>query len=259
MLVLLLGLAMLPSRTGDAGAGLPGVSAAPPERFDAVVVDAGHGGEDHGARGRRGVLEKDVVLDVSRRLARGLRRRGYRVIETRSDDVFVPLEKRTILANDAGADLFLSIHANSASSAKPRGTEVYFASMDATDDGARSVAERENQVFGDAGVVGGNVDPLVAIIGDMIAAETMRESNAVARLAQAQLDRVDRVASRGVKQAPFVVLLGVQMPSVLVEIGFLSNSDEERALASSDRRSAIARALEEAVVEYAERYDVLRA
>ena len=100
-------------------------------------------------------------------------------------------------------------------------------------------------------------DPLVAILGDMIAADTMREANAFARMVQSRLDRVDRVASRGVKQAPFVVLLGVQIPSVLVEMGFLSNAEDERALASSRRRADIARALEEAVLEYAARYDAL--
>ena len=245
--------------SGPAGArdAQPPVSAGPPGRFDAVVIDAGHGGEDHGARGGSGLLEKEIVLDVSTRLASALRKRGYAVLETRTEDVFVPLEKRTMVANDSGADLFVSIHANSAESAKPQGMEVYFASVDASDDRARAVAERENQVFGGGRPETDPFDPLVAILGDMIAADTMREANAFARLAQARLDRVDRVASRGVKQAPFVVLLGVQIPSVLVEMGFLSNPDDERALASARRRAAIAKALEEAVVEYAARYDAL--
>ena len=235
----------------------PMVTAAVPGRFDSVVIDAGHGGEDHGARGRAGVLEKEVVLDVSRRLAAALRKRGYEVLETRTEDVFVPLETRTMLANDSGADLFVSIHANSARSSKPRGMEVYFASVDASDDRARAVAERENRAFGEGQQPVQTRDPLVAILGDMIAADTMREANAFARMVQSRLDRVARVASRGVKQAPFVVLLGVQIPSVLVEMGFLSNAEDERALASSRRRAEIARALEEAVLEYAARYDAL--
>jgi len=234
------------------------IAASPPKRFASVVIDAGHGGDDHGARGIGGLLEKDLVLDVSRRLARRLKARGLRVLMTRDRDQFVPLERRTMLANDAGADLFLSIHANSARSTKPRGVEAYFASVDASDASARELAERENSAFGaeaDAAVAS---DPLVAIIGDMIAADAMRDSSAFARLAQSELDEIDRVPSRGVKQAPFVVLLGVQMPASLVEIGFLSNASEEKALRSSDRRDAIVKALERAVIAYGERYDALR-
>jgi N-acetylmuramoyl-L-alanine amidase len=236
---------------------LPPVDAAPSNPFDSIVLDAGHGGEDFGARGRGGLLEKELVLDVSQRLARRLRARGLRVIETRTGDSFVPLETRTMLANDSGADLFLSIHANSSSSTTPRGIEVYFASLDATDASAQAVAERENQAFGKDAVAAAEVDPLVAIISDMIATESVREANAFARLAQTELDAIERVRSRGVKQAPFVVLLGVQMPASLVEIGFLSNPEEERSLASSGRRDALARALETAVLEYARRYDAL--
>lgn len=252
--VVLLAIGSCAAGRGDA----PSTPARSPVRFDSVVIDAGHGGDDYGAVGGSGILEKDVVFDVSRRFARLLRERGYSVLETRTADLFVPLEKRTILANDARADLFISIHANSAAGTKPRGMEVYFASLDASDEGARAVADRENRVFQQASGAGNAVDPLVAIFGDMIAAETVREANAFARLAQARLDRVDRAASRGVKQAPFVVLLGVQMPAVLVEIGFLSNPADEQALSSPRRRAAIAAALEGAVVEYAERYDALR-
>lgn len=234
------------------------VAAAPPDRFRSVVLDAGHGGDDHGARGVGGLLEKDLVLDVSRRLAKRLQAHGLRVSMTRKDDVFVPLERRTMLANDTGADLFVSIHANSARSAKPRGVEAYFASVHASDAVAREFAERENSAFGAEAAAPVGADPLVAIIGDMIAADTMRDSSAFARLAQAELDEIDRVPSRGVKQAPFVVLMGVQMPASLVEIGFLSNVSEEKALWRSDRRDSIVKALEQAVLAYGERYDALR-
>ena len=237
---------------------LPAVAALPPDRFDSVVIDAGHGGDDRGARGRAGLLEKDLVLDVSRRVARRLRHRGLEVLETRTADKFVPLETRTMLANDSGGDLFISIHANSAGSAKPRGVEVYFASVDASDEDAQAVAERENRAFGRDAVVAAQSDPLVAIIGDMIATESMHEADAFSKLAQSELDAIDGVPSRGVKQAPFVVLLGVQMPASLVEIGFLSNPDEERALGSAKRRDALAAALERAVLQYGRRYDELR-
>jgi N-acetylmuramoyl-L-alanine amidase len=234
------------------------VAAAPPRQFDSVVIDAGHGGDDRGARGVGGLLEKDLVLDVAKRLAKRLKARGVRVSMTRVDDQFVPLERRTMIANDSGADLFVSIHANSSRSSKPRGVEAYFASVDASDASARELAERENSAFGADAAEPIEADPLVAIIGDMIAADTMRDSSAFARLAQAELEAIDRVPSRGVKQAPFVVLLGVQMPASLVEIGFLSNSSEAKALGRSDRRDAIAKALERAVIAYGERYDRLR-
>jgi N-acetylmuramoyl-L-alanine amidase len=241
------------AEAGDAR--LPDVASAPPDRFDSVVVDAGHGGDDEGARGSTGLLEKDLVLDVARRLAARLRERGLRVHETRVDDAYVPLERRTMVANDAQADLFISIHANSAESAKPRGTEVYFVSVDPSDERAHAVVERENRAFGSAAASVVPDDPLIAIIGDMMEAETTYEASEFAKLAQAELGRIDRFRSRGVKQAPFVVLLGVQMPASLIEIGFLSNPDEERALRASARRDEIAAALERAVVRYARRYD----
>jgi N-acetylmuramoyl-L-alanine amidase len=115
-----------------------------PDRFDVVVLDAGHGGHDEGANGPSGLREKDLVLDVTRRLAKRLDRRGVRVILTRKDDRFLSLEERTAVANDARADLFVSIHANASPSRKPRGIETYFASLEATDDAARKTAEREN-------------------------------------------------------------------------------------------------------------------
>ncbi|MEE2665917.1 MAG: N-acetylmuramoyl-L-alanine amidase [Myxococcota bacterium] len=251
-------LACCAGRSGGAAGSIPAVAAPPVERFDSVVIDPGHGGDDRGARGRSGLLEKDLVLDVSRRLAKRLRGHGLEVLETRTADAFVPLETRTMLANDAGADLFISIHANSAASPKPSGSEVYFVSVDATDERSRALAERENSAFGRDAASALPTDPLVAIIGDMIASESMREANVFAKIAQAELDSIDRVASRGVKQAPFVVLLGVQMPASLIEVGFLSNPQEERALLTSERRDAIAAALERAVLQYAQRYDALR-
>lgn len=266
-IAMMLGMALLccggsagraPRAVGSGPGGERALAAEEGARFDSVVIDAGHGGEDRGARGVRGLLEKDLVLDIARRVAVRLRDRGVRVVMTRDRDVFVPLETRTAIANDARADLFVSIHANSARSPKPRGVEAYFASLEATDAGALAVAERENLAFNESGVPAAPADPLVAIIGDMIAADQMRESDAFARLVQAELDAIERVASRGVKQAPFVVLLGVQMPSSLIEIGFLSNPEEERRLRSDSRREAVAAALERAVVAYARRYDAVR-
>jgi len=228
------------------------------DRFDAVVIDAGHGGKDEGATSPRGLVEKELVLDVTQRLARRLREGKLRVVLTRDDDVFVPLESRTSLANDARGDLFISIHANSARNAKPRGIETFFVSLEASDESARQVAERENQAFGADGVVLSLHDPLAAILGDMAESEHVAESDAFARLAQTELRNAIELPSRGVKQAPFVVLMGVRMPATLIEIGFLSNSEDERILRTGQHRERIAEALAEAVFRYGERYDALR-
>jgi N-acetylmuramoyl-L-alanine amidase len=233
----------------------PPALGAPRDRFDSVIIDAGHGGTDAGARGERGLVEKDVVLDVSVRLARRLQARGLRVVLTRRDDRFVPLESRTSVANDARGDLFISIHANSARTSRPRGMETYFVSLDASDDLSHQVAQRENDAFGAPGAAALKLDPLSAILGDMAVNEHVRESSGFARLAQAELAAIDSVPSRGIKQAPFVVLMGVRMPASLVEIGFLSNADDELALGSDSRRSAIAEALTRAILAFGVDYD----
>jgi N-acetylmuramoyl-L-alanine amidase len=228
----------------------------PVDRFDTVVIDAGHGGEDEGAKGPGGALEKDVVLDVGRRLTEALEDEGLRVVMTRSTDEFVSLEKRTYIANDARGDLFVSIHANASSDTDIRGTETFFLSLEATDEAARRVAERENRAFGEAVLLPrADDDPLVAILGDLIATEHLKESQEFARLAQGRLAQIDPQASRGVKQALFVVLSGVQMPASLVEIGFITNGRDAGKLRSRRGRRSIASALAEAVLEFRRRYD----
>lgn len=228
------------------------------DRFDVVILDAGHGGEDEGARGGAGLVEKKLVLDVAQRLASRLRTRGLRVVLTRDGDDFVPLETRTAVANDARGDLFISIHANSSHSAKPRGIETYFVSLEASDDLSHQVAKRENAALGATAPASLKLDPLSAILGDMAVNEHVRESGGFAKLAQSELAKVDPVPSRGVKQAPFVVLMGVRMPATLVEIGFLSNSKDERALRTSERREALSGALARAVVAFGANYDKRR-
>ncbi len=229
------------------------------DRFDTVVIDAGHGGEDEGARGPHGLLEKDIVLDVARKLAARLTHAGLRVVMTRSSDKFVPLEERTSIANDARADLFLSIHANAARDDGARGSETYFMSLQASDEHARGVAARENQAFGaKPGGAGADADPLVAILGDLIQNEHLTESSDFARGTELRLAALDSGPSRGVKQAPFVVLAGVQMPAALVEIGFITHPAEEQELRSAKRREAIANVLSEAILEHARRHDAQR-
>jgi len=225
------------------------------DRFDVVVVDAGHGGEDEGARGSSGLVEKRLVLDVAQRLAERLRGLGLTVVLTRDDDRFVPLETRTSVANDARGDLFISIHANSARATGARGIETYFVSLEASDAVSEELAAVENQAFEGAKPAALMLDPLSAILGDMAVNEHVRESSGFAKRAHAELAKVDPVPSRGVKQAPFVVLMGVRMPAALVEIGFLSNRDDERGLSRSDRRDAIAEAIARAVASFGADYD----
>ena len=227
-------------------------------RFDLVVIDAGHGGHDEGALGRSGLREKDLVLDVTRRLAKRLSNQGIEVVLTRDRDDFLSLEERTAVANDARADLFVSIHANASRSSKPKGIETYFASLDATDADARATADRENRALGAEAPVAREADPLAAILGDLIETQHLQESSEFAMLAQEELSAVDRSRSRGVKQAPFVVLMGVRMPASLVEIGFLTNPTDEADLRGDRRRDALAEALSTAILAFGERYDARR-
>ncbi len=240
------------------GARAAGAAGPARDRFDVVVVDAGHGGEDHGARGAGGLVEKQLVLDVAKRLARKLRARGLTVVLTREDDTFVSLEARTSAANDARGDLFISIHANSSRSVSPRGMETYFVSLEASDAGSGELAARENEALGAVTPVSLKLDPLSAILGDMAVNEHVREASGFAKLAQAELAQIDPAPSRGVKQAPFVVLMGVRMPATLLEIGFLSNRVDERVLRKSQRREDIADAISKAVMAFAADYDKLR-
>lgn len=228
------------------------------DRFDTVVVDPGHGGDDEGALGARGLAEKELVLDISERVAKRLRADGLDVVLTRTDDRFVPLEVRTSLANDARGDLFVSIHANSAPTPGPSGIETFFVSLDASDEAARRVADRENEAFREAPPTRPSADPLVALLGDMMVSEHMAGSSEFSKLVQRELSVVRGAGTRGVKQAPFVVLMGVQMPAALIEIGFLSNPDDERALGVDDHRDAIAGAVARAVLAFGKRYDARR-
>ncbi len=238
--------------------GLPGVAEDRHPAFDTVVIDAGHGGQDHGARSQGGLAEKEVVLDVSRRLAARLREAGLSVKLTRSDDRFVPLDERTSLANAATADLFISIHANSAQTTRPRGVETYFVSLDATDAQARRLALRENDAFPEASFEAVAADPLAALLGDLVVTEHVHESSEFAKLVQGELADLGGGDARGVKQAPFVVLMGVEMPAALIEIGFLSNAVDEGELRSSSHRSAVAHSIARAVEAFGKRYDARR-
>ncbi|MCP3986725.1 MAG: N-acetylmuramoyl-L-alanine amidase [bacterium] len=229
-----------------------------PEAFDVVVVDPGHGGDDEGAQGRGGLVEKVVVLDVAKRVERQLRAEGLKVVMTRDDDRFVPLEGRTELANASAADLFISIHANASSYKGARGIETFFAAPEATDQAALELARAENLAFGEDAQPPAAGDPLLAILGDMAATEQLTLSQEFARMTQHRIATAEAARSRGVKQAPFVVLMSVHMPAVLVEIGFLTHSADEEALRAEDERERLAKGIAEAVAVYRARYDARR-
>ncbi len=222
---------------------------APDDRFDLVVIDPGHGGADYGARGASGIREKDLVLQVARRIGAALTAAKIEVVFTREEDVFVALPERSAIANRAHGDLYLSIHANSAKSGRARGPETYFLSVDASDEAAMRVAMMENDVFGQKGAVPDSVDIVAGILGELIVSDHMRSSSEIAGTIQRNLARLNG-DSRGVKQAPFVVLMGVNMPAALVEIGFLTNHDEANRLRTQQYQDAIANAVTRAVRSY---------
>jgi len=222
-----------------------------------VVLDAGHGGHDSGAVGPTGVMEKEVVLDVTRRVARlveeGL---GIKGALTRSTDVFVPLRERTNFANKRRADLFVSIHANAHPRSVSEGVEVYFLSSEATDIEARQTAAIENGVVElENPQSRQKTDMLNSILWDMAQSEFQQESSFLAETVLDSTTRSLRIVNRGVKQAGFYVLGGAAMPAILVEIGFLTNPKEEKKLAATDHREALAKAIYAGLAEYKRRYD----
>jgi len=228
-----------------------------PERPPAfvVVLDPGHGGRDPGAVHRR-LQEKEIVLDVARRAAARLGREpGVEVHLTRQRDTFVSLAGRARRAQQENADIFISIHVNGARSGAPRGAEVFFLSLA----GASDVAARELAALENAAVTE-EADPLLGEIAELPFAVDLLKTDTVRRsslLAEAILDRLVEsrlAASRGVKQANFVVLRSCRVPSALVELGFLSNPEDARQLASDGHREALAGAIAEGVLEFRDRF-----
>lgn len=212
-----------------------------------VVIDPGHGGHDPGTV-TGGSSESRVVLDVALRLEKLLVKDGIEVVLTRRTDVFIPLEHRTALANREGADLFLSIHANASRDAKARGVEVYYLSF-ASNPEAEAVAARENATSA------GGMHTLPSIVRAIALNNKLDESRDFARMVQqsltARLSRTnDGLRSRGVKKAPFVVLIGAAMPSVLAEIGFITNRQEAALIKTPAYRQRIAESLHAAVTQY---------
>jgi N-acetylmuramoyl-L-alanine amidase len=212
-----------------------------------IVIDAGHGGHDPGAHGN-GVNEAELTLDVALRLQKLLDQSGVEVVMTRDSDVFIPLEERTAIANREGADLFLSIHANASRNIQARGVETYFLNF-AMNPEAEAVAARENATSGKP------MHSLPDIVKAIALNNKINESRELAEAVQKSM--VKRLGPRnrslrdlGVKQAPFVVLIGAGMPSVLAEISFVTNKQDGTLLKTQAYRQQIAQALMDAVVGY---------
>ena len=214
-----------------------------------IVIDPGHGGHDTGTIGPTGLEEKDLVLDVAMRLGKLIEQKlGAQVVYTRTDDTFVPLEERTAIANQAKADLFISIHANSSEDPAARGIETFYLNLTDSEE-ARRVAARENAL------AQASIHDLQSLVEKIARNEKIDESRELATEIQTGLTkRMQRVSrqqrNRGVKRAPFVVLLGANMPSILSEIGFISNPADEAALKKGEQRQRVAEGLLAGITHY---------
>ena len=233
---------------------VPRIPEIPTYRIQRVIVDAGHGGGDPGAIGRSGLKEKTVNLDIARRLKDELEANGIEVVMTRKDDTFISLHHRTYIANNANADFFVSIHANASSSRKIDGFEVYHLRH-----GAASFAQvldpppdipvpRES-------LEAGNSKDLRAALWDLLHAEHRVESVELARTVAWAMTRRLPTPNRGIKGARFYVLRGVRMPAVLVEVGFLTNGEEEERLRNREYRQSVAEAIAAGILTYKSEYE----
>ena len=214
-----------------------------------IVIDPGHGGHDTGTIGPNGLREKDLVLEVGRRLGKLLETRlGAEVVYTRKDDTFIPLETRTAVANQQRADLFISIHANSSRDPDARGVETYYLNFTSSPD-ALEVAARENAVSEKS------IYELQDLVKKIALKEKIEESREFAADVQQSLHsglsaKSPGIRNRGVKKAPFIVLIGANMPSILAEISFVSNPGDERRLETSEYRQRIAESLYRGIAKY---------
>ena len=215
-----------------------------------VVIDAGHGGKDTGTIGPNGLMEKDLVLDVALKLGKLVTQQlGAEVVYTRSDDTFIPLEERSAIANREKADLFISVHANSSPAASATGVETYYFNL-TSDKKGLDLAMRENASSGSS------ISDLNDLLHRAVLQAKLEESREFAQQVQESLflnsEKMNGHArDRGVRQAPFVVLIGPTMPSILAEIGFVSNPHDERLMKRGDQRQKIAEALLKGITQYA--------
>ena len=226
----------------------PLLEATPTSGLRTFVIDAGHGGDEHGARGAQGTLEKDVTLGVARRLKAAIESRlGGRVILTRDSDQTVGLDERAAVANNNKADVFISLHANASVRASAAGAEVFYLSLADYGAQAQRVAQGESEPLP---VFGGGTRDIELILWEMAQARHIEASATFARLIEAELRERVPMSPRAIQQAPFRVLVGANMPAVLVEMGFITNPEQEKQLASDGFQASIVQALVDSLVRF---------
>ena len=233
-----------------AGTSAPVLPPTPRRTGPVIVVDPGHGGVESGAVGPSGLKEKDVALDLARRLAARLAREGVTAVLTRDEDRVLGLDERTAVANHNKAELFVSIHLNAARGKKALGAETYYLATDATDDEARTLAGLENRApaGGPAPAAGAGPDPsLELILWDLAQNRHLEESARLAEAIQREMNELTGTRDRGVRQAPFTVLMGATMPAILVEAGFISNPEEEARFKDDAYKDKVVEALVRAI------------
>jgi N-acetylmuramoyl-L-alanine amidase len=219
----------------------------PTSALRTIVLDPGHGGDELGAKGPSGTLEKDVALAVARQLKAVLEARlGVRVLLTRDGDQTVPLDQRAAIANNNKSDLFVSLHANASVRGSVTGAEVFYLSLDEYGQDAERAADPSELLP----VITGGGREIDLILWDMAQAQHLEASATFARIVEEQLRARVPMSARAIQQAPFRVLVGANMPAVLVEMGFITNATEERRLAAPDRQSEIVQALHESIVRF---------
>ncbi len=254
--------------SGKTGSGSPEIAQSKEKKIGVapiktIIVDPGHGGKDPGAIGWKKHKEKAVVLSIGKLVAQKLRKKlkgkGIKVVLTRNSDVFISLEGRVKKANSFLSEnsqaVFVSVHANASISRKRRGVETYYLSKKATDQEARAVAVAENAVFEEE-VKSGKFGELNKVIGSLLQEELQRESKMMANLIQKELAAMTsgKLKNRGVKGAMFYVLKWVSMPSVLVEVGFITNPSDAKYLLSKEGQDRIAEGISRGIVQFIELY-----
>ena len=226
----------------------PLIDLVPSGDLRAIVIDPGHGGGDDGVRGANGTLEKDVTLAVARRLESAIEGRlGIRVILTRDGDQTVALDARAERANNNKADLFISLHANASTSAAAAGAEVFYLSLEEYGVEAERAAQRAGVALP---VFGGGTRDIELIAWELAQTRSLDRSAAFAGLVEEELRRRVTMSPRARQQGPFRVLVGANMPAVVIEMGFLTNPDEERALTSEPFQNAVVQAILESIIRF---------
>ena len=218
--------------------------------FKTIVIDAGHGGKDPGAVGYRGTKEKDIALDVAKRLEKKLAKNmSVKIVMTRDEDIFLRLSERTKIANESNGSLFISIHTNAAEDRRASGFETFLIGQNKNEAAVR-VAARENAVLELEGSTGKKLTDEDLIKATIAQSAFASKSEQFASLVQKEIKKRVQSKDRGVKQAGFYVLMGASMPNVLVELGFISNPSEEKKLRSPQYRDQLATAIYRAVEQY---------